>query len=351
MNIGKWFIILIALLAVTGAALAESNDTNSTNDNSTTIQGQALTVRYDQLQCKVAFTNTQIDLLNKYISVDQTANKDKLLADMTSLKTYVDNIDKDSFDNYSTQTVRPDLQNATQDLNNAKKNFKQYNVSNESRTAFINGLNSAKTIYSSCIDDKEIKMAKVVETHMENWSTQWKNIADNMAQKNITIDDAKALLSEIEAKNAELSALITSGNITQISDFMKAYHEDQLHYAARFEVARLKGYRDKLAPIADQYNMSDALLSINKKIIDIENYTRPGHNYTDNEFKNTWNDIKSVGQDMKNAAKDINAERTKERMDKLAAKQQKINDKQQKGQGRQGHGLGSINNTENSSSQ
>ncbi len=79
MNIGKWFVMLVAMLALTGMVMAEDNSTDDADDNVT--QGQALSVRYDHLVCKVQFTNTQIDLLKEYASVDQTANKDKLLTD------------------------------------------------------------------------------------------------------------------------------------------------------------------------------------------------------------------------------------------------------------------------------
>jgi len=347
MNIGKWFVMLVAMLALTGAVLAESNDTNSTNGNTTdATNGQALAVRYDNLQCKVAFTNIQIDLLNKYASVDQTANKDILLTDMTTLKTYVDGVNKDGFDNYSVQTVRPDLQKASQDLTDAKKNFKQYNVSNESRTAFINELNNDKEVYSSCIDDKEVKMAQVMEKHMDNWNKQWSNVVDKMSEKNMSVTDMNAIMAEITAKNQELQALIDSGNITSLGEFMKAYQQSQLHFAARFEIARLQGYKEKLAPLADKYNMSDQINEIDSQIANAQQYAQEGYKYKDGEFNTVWNDIKGAGKDIQQTAKDINAERTKERQDMISQRQQKIaNRSQQVGQRppmpiRGGRGLG-----------
>jgi protein-arginine kinase activator protein McsA len=346
MNIGKWFVMLMVMLALTGAVLAENNDTNDDAILNIT-NGQALTVRYDHMQCKVTFTNTQIDLLKKYTGIDQTANKNKLLADMTTLKTYLDSTNREGFDNYTVQTIRPDLQNASKDLTNAKKSFKQYNVTNTSKTAFVNDLKVAQKTYSSCISDKEIKMAQVMERHMENWNKHWGKVVDKMAEKNITMEDAKTLQAEIAAKNAELKALIEEGNMTKIQEFMKAYREDQLHYAARFEIARLKGYRDKLEPIANKYNMSNRLHDIDEHIADAEKNAQPGHKYGDGEFKNTWDNIKDANKGMKETAKDINSERMQERRN-MTGERPQAGQRPQKMPGREGREQGSGNLDNNS---
>jgi hypothetical protein len=325
--------MLVMMLALTGVVMAEDNTTATGND---TTQGQALSVRYDNMQCKVVFTNTQIDLLQKYVSVDQTANKDKLTSDMTTLKAYVDNANKDGFDTYITDTLRPDLQKVSQDLTNVKKNFKQHNISNESKTALISELKDAKNVYSACVNDKEVKMANVMETHMENWNRQWGKIIGNMNKKNITMEDATALQAEINAKNEELKALIAEGNITKIRDFMKTYHDDQLHYAARFEIARLNGYKNKLAPLADKYNMTGEINDINKRIANAEKYAQPGYKFKEGEFNSTWENIRGAGQDIKDIAKGIAEQRVIERQGRIAERQQKIDNKTERLQNRQG---------------
>jgi len=349
MNTTKWLVMLVMMLALTGFVMAEANntDTNTTNTdtgNNDATQGQALSVRYDNVQCKVTFTDTQIDILKKYTTVDQTANEDKLVSDMSALKTLVDTTNKDGFDTYITNNIRPDLQKASQDLTDVKKNFRQYNVSNESRTAVITELKDAKNAYVACTNDKEIKMATVMETHMDNWNKQWGKIIDNMNKKNITMDDAVALQKEIDAKNTELKALIAEGNITQIQDFMQTYHDDQMHYPARFEISRLTGYKNKLAPLVDTYNMSGKIDDINQKIADAEKYIQPGYKFKDGEFNNTWSDIRGIGQDMKEIAKNITDERINARQGKIAERQQKIDNRQQRLPNRQGRGPGNRNN-------
>jgi hypothetical protein len=185
--------------------------------------------------------------------------------------------------------------------------------------------------------------------HMDNWNNQWGNVVNKMSEKNITMDDAKALQIEIAAQNAKLSALIASGNITQIRAFMIAYHEAQLHYAARFEIARLKGYKSKLEPIANRYNMSNSIHDIDKKIADAEKYTKDGHKYGIGEFNNTWKDIRDASQNIRKAATDINKERMKERQ-KLDEKKQGIKQKPmpRRGENRQ---INTYNNSNESGDQ
>jgi hypothetical protein len=321
MNIIKLFGMLAIMLALTGMVIAETNesDTNSTE----LTNSQALIVRYDHLQCKVEFTNTQIDILNEYIStLNQTENKEKLLEDMNELKAFVEEINKTEFDRYVTEILSKDLKKASEDLTVAKRNFKQYNLSNETKTEITTQLKDAKEAYSKCISDKEIKMSKVMEKHMENWNKQLEKIMEKMNKKNITTENMTAIINEINERNEKLQELINAGNITTIREFMKEYHISQFNYATRFEIARLNGYKEKLGPLAEKYNMSDKIKDINEKINHMEKYK-----YNDSENKKIWEDIKETGKDIKDAAKEINDERLKERSEKINERQQKIEDK------------------------
>ena len=154
-------------------------------------------------------------------------------------------------------------------------------------------------------------MARVMEIHMRNCNRQWTSMISKLSEKNITMEDAIGLQAEIEAKSEKLKILIASGKVAQIREFMQTYHDSQLYYAAKFEIARLKGYRNALEPLAEEYKMSDKIHAIDEKIAEAENLTRRGHNYADGEFSNTWSNIKSAGKDMQEAAKEINSEGTK----------------------------------------
>ena len=177
-----------------------------------------------------------------------------------------------------------------------------------------------------------------------------------MDKKNITTANMTAIMDEIDARNAKLRELIASGNITTLKDFMQAYHDAQFHFAARFEIARLEGYKNKLAPLADRYNMTGQLDNINAKIANAEQYAREGYKYQNGEFNQVWSDIKGAGKDIQQTAKDINAERMKERQNNRTQRQLQNGQRSLKIPGRDGRGprnmSGNItgnNNSDNTS--
>jgi hypothetical protein len=307
----KIILMLVMMLALTGVAIAETNDTDNT-------YAQALNVRYEHLQCKVDFTVGQIELLEKYVpeavSDNLSSSKDKLDDDMDALKDHVDDGNKTAFDKYLGDTFRPDFQKATQELNNIKKNFKTYNVSNETKAKIVSDLKTLKEEYANCTSDKEIKMGTIMEKHMENWNKQWENVIERMKQKGMNTTDMETLIAEINAKNQELSALLYSKNITNLGVFIKGYRDEGLHYAARLELGKLKSYKGKLDPESIKYNLSGKDNNISKHIEKAEKYAQVGHKYQEGEFEYAWNEIRQANNDMKDMSKKVLQERAKERM-------------------------------------
>lgn len=313
MNIIKWFGMLAIMLALTGFVMAEENESAESDAKYelTTAHSQALNVRYDHLQCKVDFTNKQIETVSTNIpGVDLTANKEELVQDMQELEVFVTEIDTEGFDEYVNETLRPDLKNATEKLNEIKRNFRQYNLSDEVKDTIIADIKEAKEQYSECVSDKELKMAKVMTKHMENWNKQLERIVERLNDKNITTINMTEIISEINKRNAKLQELITEGNVTTMREFMKEYRDYQFDYALRFEIARLNGYKEKLGILAEKYNRSEQINEINKKIRNTEQQINK-HNYSDIERQRIWGEISDAGKEIKETAKNINDERLK----------------------------------------
>jgi len=308
-NIIIAFIVMLTF-AASAFALSDDNATLS----------QALNVRYDQLACKVNFTNNQIDLAIKYVPnateiTDLSSDKATLSSDITMLKGFVDGNNRTAFDAYATTPFRPDMQKATSDLMTIKKNFRKYNVSNDTKAAFVTDLKSLNAQYADCINDKELKMGKVMETHLENWNKYWTDIIDKMSKNGINTTQMETLKAEIEAKNMQLQALLDAQNVSQLKKYMGDYRQDQLHYAARFEVERLKGYKGRLETEAEKYNMTDKINDIDSKIADADKYSQAGYKYQQGDFENVWSNIKGANMDMKNLSKEILQDRKQELKD------------------------------------
>jgi hypothetical protein len=311
MNINKWFAMLVVMLALTGMVIAETDDT----DTGATLK-QALIVRYDHLICKVNFTTTQIDSLNKYVpTANVSSYKEKLSNDMNTLKVFVDSNNKTGFDEYVASTFRQDFNAATDVLNDVKKNFRKYNVSNDSKTAFINELKTSRDVYSDCISDKELKMGQVLQKHIDNWNKNWDKVIERLSQKGINVTEMEALKTELALKNAELQAIVASGNVSELRKYMNDYRQDQLLYAAQFEIAKLKTYKEKLNPMAKKYNLSGKIDDINSKIGEANKYAQKGYKYKEGEFQNVWDHIKNASKDMKEISKDVLKEQSREKQE------------------------------------
>jgi len=311
----KFWILGLALmlaLATTVAVHAQTDDNNTA--------AQALNVRYDNLACKVNFTDKQIDLLIGYApemmnSTNLSSDKGTLNDDLAGLKVFVDDTNKTGFDNYVNSPFRQDLQKATLDLTSIKKNFKKYNVSNDTKVAFVNDLKTLNQQYADCVNDKEIKMGKVMQTHLENWDKYWTDIISKMSKNGINTTEMENLKADIEAKNLQLQALLQTQNITQLKTYIGNYRQDSMHYAARFETERLKGYKGRLEGEATKYNMTTLIADIDSKIATANNYTQPGHKYNEGEFKNVWNNIQGANKDMKELSQGVLNERKQELKD------------------------------------
>jgi hypothetical protein len=314
----KFFMMLIMMLVLTGLAMAETNNTEINDTDINDTYTQALSVRYEHLQCKTDFTIGQIELLEEYIpeavSDNFSSSKNRLDTEMDKLKDYVDDANKNTFDSYLANTFRPDFQKITQELNSIKKDFRKYNVSNETKTEFIDELKDLKEDYTECISDKEIKMGTVMEKHMGNWNKQWENVIERMKQKGMNTTEMEVLIAEINAKNQELNALLESKNITNLGEFIKGYRDDSLHYAAKLEIGKLKSYKVKLDPELSRYNLSKTDDNVSKHIEKAEKYTQAGDKYQEGEFEDSWNEIGQANKDMKDMSKNVLKERAKERM-------------------------------------
>ncbi|MGV8141698.1 MAG: hypothetical protein ACP5NW_04640 [Candidatus Woesearchaeota archaeon] len=312
------FLMLVMMIALTGIAVADTNDTEINDTDAYTIQSQALNVRYDHLQCKVSFTIGQIELFEEYVpdavNDNLSDSKETLETDMDNLKKYVDDVNKTAFDKYLEDTFRPDFQKATQMLNSIKEDFRQYNVSNETKTELIDELKDIREEYSECVSDKEFKMGTVMERHMENWNRQWGNAIERMKQKGMNTTEIEALIAQINTKNQELNSLIESKNLTNFMKYANEFRQDHLRYAAKIEAEKLKTYKGMLNSESKRYNLSDRNDNIDKHISEIEKYAQKDGKYQEKEFEHAWENVKEANKEMKDLSKDVLKERTRERM-------------------------------------
>lgn len=324
----NWIVGLVLMLALTGTVIADNNTSNgnstSTNvtDNDSDTYGKALEVRYEHLTCKVEFTDAQIELFDEYVETDLSDLKDskeRLNDYLEVLEGYAEDNNKTAFDKYLEDTFRPEFNNVTKGLNTIKKDFNRYNMSNSTRTEFIDDLKDIREEYADCVSDKELKMGKLMQRHMDNWNNQYRNSIKKMSRNGLNTTEMDAIIANMSARNAELQALIESGNITKLREFMEQYREESMHFATKIEIEKLKSYRSQLNEESHRYNKTDRMNNIDKHLEDAERYTEryrgqddQDEDQDDEDYADAWENVRGANHEMKELSKDILKERARE---------------------------------------
>jgi len=298
-NILKGFLMAIVLILAVTVFVRAANDTDQA------IGQQALNVRYAHLECKVNYTDTQIDLVNKYLNVDLSADKNTLNSDLTQLNTFVVSNNKTEFDSFVLNPLTPDFKNATQDLNNIKKDLKNYNLTNDTKTAFKNDLKAANQVYADCSSEQAKAMTNVMIKHMDNVDNRWTEIIADMQKKNISISDMQSIDQELKDRLQDFQNAITSGIESTIKEALQNLTNAHLHLYARFETSRLKGFMGRIGMLADRFNVTTNLSVLDQRLNDLSQYTTPGHKYQVGDFNKVWSTLKDTSKDLMNDSKDI----------------------------------------------
>ncbi len=222
-------IFLIALL---------SNISIAASDNSAYLSARA-----EKVGCTVAFHASV--LRDTSAKVSQASDlKDwitKLDSDQSQLNTLAIAGDHKALQQFFSTVLKADLKSADAALRDLRKNFKQFNVSRETREALKNDYKSAKTAFDACVSQADMK---AVQKKIDSYSN--------------ALDRAQADVEKLSKKGAdtsEMSKLITDAKQEIINPLkdpstgnaeLKKYclwngckEGLNFHFAARFAVAKL----------------------------------------------------------------------------------------------------------------
>lgn len=311
-----FFAMVFMLLAVTAFAVAaEQNESNDIEQEK--ILNNSMQVRYEHLECKIVFTNDQIVLLNEYLPEDNglMVYKEILEDDLNELKDLLDERNRTVFDDYITDTLRPDLVNATQALNNVKKDFRKYNITVEHKEEIKNMLKALKDNYSACISDKARKIAEIHKKHYELTDYRWQNIIRNMNKLNISTEQLEEIRALLQDQEQRLDDAIETGNQTFIREVLAQIRAEHQHLWANFEISRLNGYMNKIGPMAEKYGMGEKMNQMRQHLSEMENYTAQGHKFKEGEGRMVWQELRDTSMDMREASKEILKQRVQEQKD------------------------------------
>jgi hypothetical protein len=240
-----------------------------------------------------------------------SSDKNQLLADMVNLQIIKDDPTKhvSDFSSFVTSTLNKDMNQATADIRNVKKNFRSYNLTTDTVASYKNDLTAELSTYKACTENTQVSNGNVMLKYYQTTETNWAQTIKQMSDKNVSITDVSAIDQEMQNAIQQLQTAINSNNGTAVKNVITNITEDRLHLFARFDIARINAYISKVDPLAQQYNMSDSINGLREKFNGINGLVAPGYKYMGGDMNDVWSTIKNVSKSLTDISKSIQSDR------------------------------------------
>jgi hypothetical protein len=132
-----------------------------------------------------------------------------------------------------------------------------------------------------------------------------------MNHKNLTVAELESIKAELNIAIQQLQDAINTGNSTNTKAALDSIREDKLHLWARFEVARLNSYMNKVEEIAAKHNRTDKINELKALNGKVQDYVTPGKAYDKGDREKVWNEIKSTSKELTVFSKELLKEERK----------------------------------------
>ncbi|MGC8851034.1 MAG: hypothetical protein ACP5O3_02265 [Candidatus Micrarchaeia archaeon] len=297
----KLFLVfaLLALFAVPFAA-AQADDLKD-------FRGNALRARLSYLQCRVAFTVSQLDSIaaSDANATQMTSLKASLENDVAVLAGYAANASVKEFDSYVRSSLAPHAREAVRALS-----FFKRSLAGKNNTALRKKLRAdfqeAQKAFAACESEKQAAYARNRIDYYRKWANDWSNTVSRLSAKGFDVSQLQAVVDDLQSQViAPLQAAIESGNASEIMAAVQDARNKHLHLWARFEVALIRAHLQQLEPIAEKYRLQEMVGSVNSKVASASALAVPGRVYAEGEFQEVWSYLKDAADDLKALAKAI----------------------------------------------
>jgi len=260
----KKILVVLALLAVLGIVMAEQmQDTKI----------EALNARLDRLECMVEFTKSQIDLIAEEIpqAPDMSSHKGKLDNDIDELQGYADVGNINGFNSFIQTNLKPDMQDATSDIIDVKRNLRTYNLSLTTWQTLRAEFSEIRETYTECLKSNVINIAQKNLDYYEAFVKHSQEVISTMDSKDYDTSEMSSILSEFKEEVMDpLDAAIATGNVDEIRETRQESREKHLHAWANFNIARFNQYVAKLESADVDNEYTEEIESIKENIDNAE---------------------------------------------------------------------------------
>lgn len=286
----------LALLILTSAAFADE----ATRRNN-------LDARYLHLECRADLVKAQSGVLSKL--VDSTPAADTVNSNMEKLREYADSGDIKGFNTYARTTLTTSFKTYSSRLITARNAYKDMNRTQlQKREGLVRAVSDWRTAinaFSDCNSNARRRIADVRAQQITNAIEDWNKVTEDMKAKGLNTTAQEEVISDAE----RLIALIQEAQqITDDAEFNAKVEEIRqlhLHLWARFNIAKIESYLQKIEPQAIEAGETEPVRQIKSLLSSSKVMAAKGDKYAEGEFEQTWQNIRQAGEKLKEQAKSL----------------------------------------------
>lgn len=269
-----------------------------------------LDTRATHLACRIDFTATVIDSVVAKVPATLDAlsgHSATLKSDKAELESLAEAGDRAGFNSFVSGTVRPDMAGAIAALAKERRNYKSYNLTNETITALRADYDAAREQMKECEKGSIIKLGSARIRHYNAIIDVWQTTTDKLGEKGVSTTAMQGVIGGAESNViAPLQAAVDSGDSEQVKAALKTYclgndcpgngdaAPQNYHGFAKINLERLQAIVDKLQETAESSVLEDA-----EAKLDIVHSTLAqvgGSQYSEEQQSAVWDNLREAAK-------------------------------------------------------
>jgi len=303
MNWKNSVLFVLALLLMSPIAFAD--ETNSSENEKNNKYG--MQARYDHIVCQTDFAAHSVDNVVSHIpdkATELNPYKDRIATGVSTLKGYLDAMDKEAFNKYVKGTLHPKLRELSKEVRDSYKGKNNRGIDRETKQAIRDQFKTDKKTMATCISNTTKDFAQGKIKHMRDDLKEWNKKIDNLSARGVDVSELKQIIggaqgtvvepldSEVETDAQGATKKFCLGNGCKDGT--------NFHFFAKMHIARLNALLEYLEN--SDKNLDETLLAQVKSDISLASSALSDVGtsaYTDQTKAAVWGNIKKASEDMR----------------------------------------------------
>ncbi len=282
--------------------------------------GGYITAAYDNVKCLTDFEDSVIGSITGAVpqASGLSASADKLTSDTSTLQGYAAGGDAEGFRSFLRGTYEPDVTAANQAIRDARKSYRDWNVSASTRASLKASFNESQATLSSC---RAASLGEAGQARVKGYQdtlAEYGAKADNLSAKGIDASGMRDAISSAQSTIvAPLQAALASATTPQemraaLGGYCLANgcaNGTNDHFYAKFDGAKLQAILDYVKPNATAAGLG-AQVSQAQSDIDAAQAALNSvgtFKYDPSNEKAVWDGLKDAATQMKSILKGMRA--------------------------------------------